>query len=77
MGHQWRLSVQMLSGQAVSACRYVQLENAGAWHMKNTLVRQGPRSLYELTEASLGGSIARHDINIEQVHRCVLMNAAA
>lgn len=29
-------------------------------------MRQGHGSTYELTEASLGAAIARHDINIEQ-----------
>lgn len=39
--------------------------------MKATLVRQGARSAYELVEASLGASIARHDINVEQV--CIVL----
>ena len=49
-------------------CRYVQLEADSAWHMKGTLVSQGEGSSYSLTETCIGGSIARHDVSIAQVH---------
>lgn len=48
--------------------RYVQLEaTADAIHFKSTLVTQGSQSRYALTEARLGGSMSRHDVDIQQV----------
>lgn len=47
--------------------RYVELEGEGAMHMKATLVEQGTRSSYALTEARLGGRLSRQDISILQV----------
>lgn len=48
--------------------RYVQLESTvNAAHFKSTLVTQGSESRYSLTEARLGGSISRHDVDILQV----------
>ena len=49
------------------ACRYLELEASGASHVKTTLVRQGARSHYVLTEAALGAELSRHDLGIEQV----------
>jgi Fe-S cluster assembly protein SufD len=46
---------------------YVQLEAGGTAHMKCTLVDQGRGSSYSLTEVRVGGSLSRHDLNIEQV----------
>ena len=34
--------------------------------MKGTLVRQGEGSSYSLTEACIGGRIARHDVSVAQ-----------
>ncbi|GAB4814356.1 hypothetical protein N2152v2_001402 [Parachlorella kessleri] len=45
---------------------YVQTEAGPAFHLKATLVNQGTESSYTLTEASLGGSLTRHDLGIEQ-----------
>ena len=48
--------------------RYVQLEaTVDAIHFKSTLVTQGSQSRYALTEARLGGSMSRHDVDIQQV----------
>lgn len=47
----------------------MELEGAGASHVKATLVQQGAHSRYVLTEASLGGTLSRHDLGIEQVTR--------
>lgn len=46
---------------------YVELEDAGAAHMKATLVNQGRESSYTLTETRIGGSLSRHDLSIEQL----------
>lgn len=46
---------------------YVQLEGPGAAHVKATLVNQGTGSSYSLTEASVGGTLTRHDISVEQL----------
>ena len=35
--------------------------------MKGTLVRQAEGSTYTLTEAAVGGAIARHDVSVAQV----------
>ena len=51
----------------VGACRYLELEGSDASHVKTTLVRQGARSRYVLTEAALGAALSRHDLGIEQV----------
>ena len=56
----------------MGACRYLELEGSDASHMKTTLVRQGARSRYVLTEAALGGALSRHDLGIEQVMTVVL-----
>jgi len=45
---------------------YVQMEAGGAAHVKGTFVRQAARSRYELTEACLGGDLARHDVGVTQ-----------
>lgn len=45
---------------------YVQLEGSTAVHMKTTLVKQGTSSSYKLTETSVGGSLTRHDVGIDQ-----------
>lgn len=46
---------------------YLQLESPGAAHIKSTVIRQHARSHYELTEACVGGDLARHDVNVDQV----------
>lgn len=46
---------------------YVQREAGGSFHMKATLVSQDQRSSYRVTEASVGGALARHDLSILQV----------
>jgi Fe-S cluster assembly protein SufD len=46
---------------------YVQLEAATVAHMKATLVNQGKASSYTLTEACVGGALARHDLSIQQL----------
>lgn len=48
---------------------YLQLESPGAAHIKSTVIRQHARSEYALTEACVGGDLARHDVNVEQVPR--------
>lgn len=57
-----------------------QREAAGSFHFKGTLVHQAERSRYSVTEASVGGAIARHDLTIMQVQqvcgRCRHDNAA-
>ncbi len=53
----------MLTGRAR---RYAALEGRGALAMKATLVAQGARSQYRLTEARVGGALTRHDLNIQQ-----------
>lgn len=58
-------------------CRYVELEGAAARHVKATLVQQGPRSRYVLTEAALGGALSRHDLGIQQVAPCHDRHGAA
>jgi Fe-S cluster assembly protein SufD len=61
------LQVSLAEGAALQH-GYVQLEAArGAAHTKSTLVQQAERSSYTLTEACLGGQLARHDVNVEQV----------
>lgn len=50
-----------------SPCRYAALEGRGALSMKGTLVAQGARSRYALTEARVGGALTRHDLSIQQV----------
>ncbi len=45
---------------------YVQLESSDAFHMRSTLVAQASESSYTLTEAALGGILARHDLVIQQ-----------
>ena len=62
MGRGARVGVQ----EAELKHGYVQLEAAGAAHVKGTFVRQAPRSRYELTEACLGADLARHDVAISQ-----------
>ena len=52
--------------------RYVQLEQDQGWHMKGTLVRQAQGSTYSLTEAAVGGGIARHDVSVAQVRQLPL-----
>lgn len=47
--------------------KYAQLEGQDSIHMKGTLVSQGSRSNYQLTEASIGGRLSRHDVGILQV----------
>lgn len=65
--HDAQLQVSLAEGAALQH-GYVQLEAArGAAHTKSTLVRQAARSSYTLTEACLGGQLARHDVNVEQV----------
>lgn len=46
---------------------YVQREAAGAVHMKGTLVQQDQGSQYSVTEATLGGTLTRHDLGITQL----------
>ncbi|KAK9861536.1 hypothetical protein WJX84_012155 [Apatococcus fuscideae] len=46
---------------------YANLEGGAAWHIKSTLVNQAARSHYALTEASLGGTLTRHDVVINQM----------
>ena len=46
---------------------YVQMEGPSTCHTRTTLVAQGANSRYELSEASLGGTLSRHDLNIEQL----------
>lgn len=46
---------------------YIQREAAQAVHVKSTLVKQAKNSQYQLTEVSLGGGLARHDVGVEQV----------
>lgn len=49
---------------------YLQLEAAGgAAHTKATFVAQAARSSYTLTEACLGGQLARHDVNVQQARQ--------
>jgi len=45
----------------------VQSQSTEAAHMKATFVTQAERSSYSLTEASTGGTLARHDIKIVQL----------
>ena len=47
--------------------QYVELEAAGAVHIKGTLVQQAQSSSYTLTEARVGGGLSRHDLRINQV----------
>lgn len=56
-----------LDDSAVLKHSYVQLESTGVAHMKATLVNQGRKSSYSLTEARVGGTLSRHDLNIEQL----------
>jgi len=51
----------------IVAGRYLELDGNNASHVKTTLVRQGARSRYSLTEAALGAALSRHDLGIEQV----------
>lgn len=46
---------------------YVQLESLGTAHIKSTVIRQHARSQYALTEACIGGDLARHDVDVQQV----------
>eukprot|EP00798_Chlamydomonas_sp_ICE-L_P001464 gene1464-32842_t len=45
---------------------YAQREGAAAAHFKGTLVSQAAGSLYDLSEACVGASLARHDLGITQ-----------
>jgi len=46
---------------------YVQMEGPSTCHTRTTLVAQGANSRYELSEVSLGGTLSRHDLNVEQL----------
>ena len=47
--------------------RYVDVQSGKSYHMKATMVRQSARSLYTCNEATVGASISRHDLSIQQV----------
>ena len=47
--------------------RYVDVQSGDSYHMKATMVRQSARSLYTCNEATVGASISRHDLSIQQV----------
>lgn len=48
--------------------RYVEVQSGASYHMKATMVRQSARSSYTCNEATVGASISRHDLSIQQVN---------
>lgn len=56
-----------LDDRAALKHSYVELEGAGAAHVKATLVNQGRESSYTMTELRVGGRLSRHDVSIEQL----------
>lgn len=45
--------------------------------MKGTLIRQAEGSTYSLTEAAVGGAIARHDVSVAQACSTCLSTCCA
>jgi hypothetical protein len=56
---------------------YVQLESLGTAHIKSTVIRQHARSQYALTEACIGGDLARHDVDVQQVPYAIMLYCGA
>ena len=58
---------QQVAELLLVSLRYVEVQSGDSYHMKATMVRQSARSSYTCNEATVGASISRHDLSIEQV----------